>query len=48
MTAYEMALPRIQAVRDRDDEELLDYIAENAPAEYLKEFRKAGVRLGHA
>lgn len=41
-------LPCTETERENELDELMDLIAENAPIEYMREFRKAGVRLGHA
>lgn len=41
-------LPSTEAEKERDLSELMDVIAENAPLGYMREFRKAGVRLAHA
>lgn len=41
-------LPSTEAEKERELDELMDCLAENAPLDYLREFRKAGVRLAHA
>lgn len=41
-------LPCTEAEKDNELDELMDVIYENAPIEYMREFRKAGVRLGHS
>lgn len=41
-------MPCTEAERETELDELFDMIWENAPLEDLREFRKAGVRLGHA
>lgn len=41
-------LPCTETEKEFELDELMDVIYENAPIEYMREFRKAGVRLGHA
>lgn len=41
-------LPSTEAEKERELDELIDVLAENAPLGYMREFRIAGVRLGHA
>lgn len=48
MNAEIYPLPCTEAEQEHELDELLDIIWENAPLEQLREFRKAGIRLGHA
>lgn len=45
---FEQRLPRLEAEREAEFDELLDVVYGNAPLSDLREFRKNGVRLGHA
>jgi len=45
---FEARLPRLEAERDAELDELMDVVYGNAPLSDLREFRKTGVRLGHA
>lgn len=44
----EFPLPETEASSECELDELMDLIAGNAPLDELREFRRAGVRLGHA
>lgn len=45
---FEERLPRLEAEREAEIDELMDVVYGNAPMGDLSEFRKNGVRLGHA
>lgn len=48
MTEFDLMFPATETERESEISELMDLIYENAPVEDLREFRKAGVRMGHA